>query len=67
MFSLELCRDVPLTVSCPADHLLPDWQPRILLGMVDARSVNVKNTQTNTRARARGYVQLINTHISERP
>ena len=30
--------------SCPADHV-PDWQPRILLGMVEARLVNVKNTQ----------------------
>ena len=25
------------------DHV-PDWQPRILLGMVEVRSVNVKNT-----------------------
>ena len=40
--------DVPLIFSCPADHVrLPDWQPRvILLGMVEARSVNVKNTTT---------------------
>ena len=30
---------------CPADHV-PDWQPRILLGiMVEARSVNVKNVK----------------------
>ena len=30
------------------DHVVPDWQPRILpLGMVEARSVNVKNTTTN--------------------
>ena len=27
--------DVLLIVSCPADHV-PDWQPRILLGMVEA-------------------------------
>ena len=27
---------------CPAYHVVPDWQPRILLGMVEARSVNVK-------------------------
>ena len=33
---------------CPADHLLQDWQPRILLGMVEARSVNVKSTHTHT-------------------
>ena len=35
--------DVPLIFFCPADHV-PDWQPRILLGMVEARSVNVKKT-----------------------
>ena len=39
--------DAPLIFSCPADHV-PDWQPRILLGMVEARSVNVKKT-TKTR------------------
>ena len=32
--------DVPLTFSRPADHV-QDSQPRILLGMVEARSVNV--------------------------
>ena len=32
--------------SCPADHV-PDWQPRTFLGMVEARSVNVKNTHDN--------------------
>ena len=37
--------DVPLIFFCPADHA-PDWQPRILLGMVEARSVNVKKTTT---------------------
>ena len=31
---------VPLIFFCPADHV-PDWQPRFLLGMVEARSVNV--------------------------
>ena len=30
--------DVPLIYFCPADHV-PDWQPRILLGMVEARLV----------------------------
>ena len=39
--------DVPLIFFCPADHV-PDWQPRILLGMVEARSVNVKKTTTTT-------------------
>ena len=37
--------DVPLIFFCPADHV-PDWQPRTLLGMVEARSVNVKKTTT---------------------
>ena len=37
--------DVPLIFFCPADHV-PDWLPRILLGMVEARSVNVKKTTT---------------------
>ena len=46
LLSLELFVDVPLIVFCPAD--VPDWQPRIiLLGMVEARSVNnVKKTTT---------------------
>ena len=39
--------DVPLNFFCPADHV-PDWQPRVLLGMVEARSVNVKKTTTTT-------------------
>ena len=39
--------DVPLISFCPADHV-PDWQPRILLGMVEARSVNVKKQQHTT-------------------
>ena len=37
----------PLTLVPLCDHV-PDWQPRILLGMVEARSVNVKNTTTTT-------------------
>ena len=44
--------DVPLLIfSCPADHV-PDWQPRRLLGMVEARSVNVKNTHAHTHTEA---------------
>ena len=39
--------DVPLTSLCPVDHV-SDWQPRILLGMVKARTVNVKKTTTTT-------------------
>ena len=39
--------DVPLIFFCPADHV-PDWQPCVLLGMVEARSVNVKKTTTTT-------------------
>ena len=46
LLSLELV-DVPLIFFCPADHV-PDWQPRILLGMVEARSVNVKKTTTTS-------------------
>ena len=42
--------DVPLIFFCPADHV-SDWQPRILLGMVEARSVNVKKTTTTTGQR----------------
>ena len=38
--------DVPLIFFCPADHV-PDWQPRVLLGMVEARSFNVKKTTSN--------------------
>ena len=46
LLSLELCTvDVPLIFFCPADHV-PDWQPRILLGTVEARSVNVKKNDT---------------------
>ena len=37
--------DVPLISFCPADHV-PDWQPRIVLGTVEARSVHVKKTAT---------------------
>ena len=39
--------DVPLIFFCPADHV-PDWQPRVLLGMVEARPVNVKKTTTTS-------------------
>ena len=39
--------DVPLIFFCPADHV-PDRQPRILPGTVEARSVNLKNTTTTT-------------------
>ena len=49
LFVLFLCSrwsfvDVPLLFSCSADHVVvvPDWQSRILLGMVETRSVNVK-------------------------
>ena len=40
--------DVPLIFSCPADHV-SDLLLRILLGMVEARSVNVKNTHKPTK------------------
>ena len=52
--------DVPLIFFCPADHV-PDWQPRILLGMVEARSVNVKKT---TRKQQRTVVTFSERHFS---
>ena len=39
--------DIPLMLSCPADHV-PDWQPGTLLCIAEARSVNVKNANTHT-------------------
>ena len=56
--------DVPLIFFCPADHV-PDWQPRVLLGMVEARSVNVKKTTTvNTfSSPARGHLKKRNRHL----
>ena len=47
--------DVPLIFFCPADHV-PDWQPRILLGVVEARSVNVMKTTTTVTGRPGGSV-----------
>ena len=38
---------VPLIFLCPPDHV-PVWPPRILLGMVEDRSVNVKNVRART-------------------
>ena len=35
--------DVVLIYSCSAHHV-PDWQPRMLLGLVNARPVGAKNT-----------------------
>ena len=47
MLSLELV-DVTSNIFLSADHV-PDWQPRILPGMVEARSVQVKkHTHTHT-------------------
>ena len=51
--------DVPLIFFCPADHV-PDWQPRVLLGMVEARSVNVKKTTTTTDQSRNKQVNLAN-------
>ena len=39
----------PLIFSCPPDHVTHWQQQRILLGMVEARSVSVKNYHTLTR------------------
>ena len=49
--------DVPLIFFCPADHV-PDWQPRVLLGMVEARSVNVKKTTTTIAYRLRSLPRV---------
>ena len=38
---------VPFIFFCSVDHV-PDWQPRILLGMVEARWIHVKNTTKTT-------------------
>ena len=47
--------DVPLIFFCSADHVLLDWQPRmyifrILLGKVEARSVDDVKKTTKTRS-----------------
>ena len=63
--------DVPLIFFCPADHV-PDWQPRILLGMVEARSVNVKKTTTTTTILMNNFehrvfrIEPINTAVHNR-
>ena len=54
LLSLELV-DGPLIFFCPADHV-PDWQPRILLGTVEARSVNVKKTTTTAEPVSRDQI-----------
>ena len=56
--------DVPLIFFCPADHV-PDWQPRILLGIVEARSVNVKKTTTTKTTM--DALQAHNTHPALQP
>ena len=54
--------DVSLIFFCPADHV-PDWQPRtcIILGMVEARSVNAKKTTTTTYIHYKVFKTLIHT------
>ena len=44
MPSLELCRYPFDLFLSSRSRTVPDWQPRILLRMVEARSVDVKNT-----------------------
>ena len=59
--------DVPLIFFCPADHV-PDWQPRVLLGMVEARSVNVKKTTTTTTiACRRRSLPRVRRHKASKP
>ena len=50
--------DVPLIFFCPADHV-PDWQPRVLLGMVEARSVNVKKTTTKKQQQHIDFIIIV--------
>ena len=52
--SLEL-GVVSMMFLCPAHHVL-DWQRRILLGMVKARSVNVKNTTQQQQRTSTGHL-----------
>ena len=52
---------VPLIFSRPADHV-PDWQPRILLGMPEVRSVNVRNTHTYSHTLLLLYPILLYIH-----
>ena len=47
MLLLKLCTYIPLIFFRPPDHV-PDWQLRIVLGMAEARSVNVYATHTHT-------------------
>ena len=50
LFLCSCLVDVPLKFSCPAIHV-QDWQPRMLLDMVQARSVSLKkkkHTHTHT-------------------
>ena len=65
--------DIPLIFSRPEDHVL-DWQPRILLGMAEDRSViNVKNTKTTIQRESYCWVPQCSSHransvnIGERP
>ena len=51
--------DVPLIFFCPANHV-PVWQPRILLGTVEARPVNkVKKTTPTTTITTKTYQKNI--------
>ena len=55
--------DVPLIFFCPADHA-QDWQPPILLGMVEARTVTVKKTTTTvTKMKKKGKYLVVDIEI----
>ena len=51
-FLFVLSVDFTLIFSCQADHV-PDWQPHILLSIVETLSVNVRNKHANTHTHAR--------------
>ena len=55
MLSLELCRCSFDLFVFSRRHIVSGGQPRILLGMVEARSVSGKNTDTHFFASVRGF------------
>ena len=48
--------------SCPADHV-PDWYLCILLDLIEARSVNVKNTHTHSRRNLVRAAEILETML----
>ena len=57
--------DVPLIFFCTADHVT-DWQPRILLGIVEARTVDVKKTTTTNNSHSCSRRPAVNVVLERR-